>query len=111
MNIKPLESDMTLYRGVSKDALKGIKEGDTIDMNGRYTSTSASEKVAEGYQNGGYILTIHAPKGTESIDVKEALKGVSNSSNSKKEQEYLLSRKLKYKVIKINGNRIELQIV
>lgn len=110
MNVSPLESNMTLYRGVTANALRGVKVGDIIDFYGRYTSASESKAIAEGYRNGGVMLKINAPKGTPSINVVKALNSRANA-NAIAEKERIIARGTKYKVIAINDNEVELKIV
>lgn len=114
MNISPLEKDMTLYRGVSADDyFRKFKVGDVVDMNGRYTSTSTNERIANGFKghNGeNYMLKINAPKGTPSINVAKAFNKRNNPSASN-EGERILSRNLKYKVVSIDGDVITLDVV
>ncbi len=58
--LKPLEEDTILYRGCT-----------TLERNGVYgiVSTTTNKDIAEQFSR-GTILTIHAPKGTKCIDIK-----------------------------------------
>lgn len=118
MNISPLEKNMTLYRGTQASLYKNVKVGDIIQPN-VYMSTSESQRIAKRFviediygnvSDKNVILEINAKKGTPSINVAKAL-GKSNSSSARVEQERLLSRNLKYKVIEKQGSVIKLEVV
>lgn len=61
---KPLDRDATLYRGVSGNALKDLKVGDTFQDKG-IVSTSSSKDWAKTFaKDGGTVVEVSAPKGT-----------------------------------------------
>ena len=94
-----MEEDYTLYRGVHKEALKGLNVGDNYNPK-EYLSTSLNEKIgtkyAEDQGSNGALIKINASKEkTEGIFI-----GV-NSASYYDESEFLLKHNSNMKITKI----------
>lgn len=94
------------YRGVSKqlmEKLSGLDAGDIITDDG-FVSTSTSKKVADNFArtyDGGYIMTILIPKGSQAASVKSL-------SNFPKESEVLVNKKARFEVKGIDHEKQEM---
>jgi hypothetical protein len=122
-----LTEDTVVYRGMDKDAIGELKEGDTFTDRG-FNSTSIDKEAAEiftrmeddeGDETSGYLAHILLPKGTKVISpevssknltkkAKALLKGQSLQGG---EQEVLLRRGTTYRVIKRQGRVIYLTVI
>ncbi|EIA26443.1 ADP-ribosyltransferase domain protein SFB Type-2, partial [Candidatus Arthromitus sp. SFB-5] len=100
-----LDEDIIVYRGTKMDYYKGIRVGDIIEPK-MFFSTSFLEYIAQDFAdqlNNPVMLEIRVPKETKSIYV-----GLNSSVGN--EAELLLSRHLKYKVLKIEPGRLFLEV-
>jgi ADP-ribosyltransferase exoenzyme len=97
MNESPgAPTNMLVYRGVST-RYKDFQPGDIFQDNG-YPSTSISEYNADSWKSGG-TLEIRVPKGHKGIYIDTI-------SNAPQEQEFLLPRGTKFRVVSNNRNQI-----
>lgn len=107
---KALQEDTILWRGVSNKNvdLSKFKVG-KVNKFGTFSSTSFDVDVAADfaeYADGeGYILKIHAPKGTLGGAIDDSL------SNAPGEMEYLLSRNQKYETINVDKKLRIIEVV
>lgn len=100
-----LIEDIIVYRGTTMDYYKDVNVGDIIDAKFFY-STSFLEYVAQDFadqRNNPVMLEIKVPRGTKSIYI-----GANSSVGN--ESELLLSRHLKYKVLKMEPGRLFLEV-
>ena len=94
------------YRGIKKELmekLSGLDAGDIITDDG-FVSTSTSKKVADDFAikyQGGYIMTILIPKGSQAASVKSL-------SNYPKENEVLINKKAHFEVKGIDHDKQEI---
>lgn len=109
MDMYSLDEDIIVYRGTKAKHYRYLEEGDVFEGKVFY-STSYLKDVADGFANSirddGYeslILKIKVPKNTKSFFVGE--NGVHGD-----EGEFILSHKLKYKIIKKNADYIEIEV-
>ena len=95
---KCLKENTLLFRGVSEapDLSKFIPDGKIRNLK-TFTSTSYDVDAADDFANytdidgdGGWILKIHAPKGTKGVGLNDDI------SEAPGEKEYLLSPNQKY---------------
>lgn len=107
------EENTTVFRATKFEFYNNYNEGDTI-VNKTFDSTSLNKKIAEhffpqksftyldkGVKKGdGALLEIRCPKGTNGIYVGDYL-------NSYNEQEVILPRNTKYKIIKKTTEKID----
>ena len=102
---KSTESVIT-YRGVKSELmqkLEGLESGDVITDEG-FVSTSTSKKQAEKFASkfdGGYIMTILIPKGSQAASVKSL-------SNFDSEDEVLINKKARFEVKSIDPEEKEM---
>lgn len=92
----PLESDKTVYRGLSQMPRGKVTVGGTISDKG-YASTSDSIDVAKRFADGGPILVITAKKGSRVVRLPGQVAG-------KEEHETLLPRNAQLTVTKIDSS-------
>lgn len=100
-----LPEDIIVYRGTTIDNYKDVKVGRIIEPK-YYYSTAFLEYIAQDFadqRNKPVMLEIKVPKGTKSLYIG------SNSSVCD-ESELLLSRHLKYRVLKIESGRLFLEV-
>ena len=108
----PLQKDMVLYRGTSKDGLGELKNLKPEEMIGKtftesaYMSTSMKPNIGSDFSD-GVTLTINAPKGTSGLNVSKF--------STYSEAEILLNAGQKMKITNakiINGElHLEVEIV
>lgn len=105
-----LQNDLIVYRGTDSKYYSKYKINDVFESN-MYFSTSVNyEKANKFYLNNigegkdALMLEIRAPKGTKSIYVGD-------NSSYEPEDELLLSRGLKYKVIEVLKGKIVLEVI
>jgi hypothetical protein len=97
----PLPPDTKLYRGISKDALKSLIQGDEISIGQEFSdkgflSTSTDPNVAHMNGFGGVVLSIETGEGQNGLDM-------SAFNENKHEKEVLLPRGTKLKIIGIKA--------
>ena len=100
-----LSEDIIVYRGTKMDYYKDVKVGDIIDAKVFY-STSFLEYIAQDFAdqlNNPVMLEIKVPSGTKSLYI-----GYNSSVGD--EAELLLSRHLKYRVLKMEQGRLFLEV-
>ncbi|BAK55897.1 head morphogenesis protein [Candidatus Arthromitus sp. SFB-mouse-Japan] len=100
-----LSEDIIVYRGTKMDYYKDVKVGDIIDAKVFY-STSFLEYIAQDFAdqlNNPVMLEIKVPSGTKSLYI-----GYNSSVGD--EAELLLSRHLKYRVLKMELGRLFLEV-
>ncbi len=107
-----LEDDIVVYRGVKAKYYKNYKVGDTID-DGIFFSTSYIESNAddfmemyiEDYQEEAMKLEIKVPQNTRCLYVG------SNNTAYGDEGEFILSHKLKYKVLEMKNEKLVIEVL
>lgn len=92
-NAPTVPRNMVVYRGIDRDAIKGLKPGDSFIDKG-FVSTTIK---GTGEFKGGAKLEIRVPKGSKGIYV-------ASISKYKSEREMLLNRGSKFKVIEQRPN-------
>lgn len=100
-----LPEDIVVYRGTSMDEYNDIEVG-SLFPGKMYYSTSLFEYVSEDFMNARdnpVMLEIRVPKGTKSLYIGA-------NSYVGDEAELLLSRHLKYRVLKIEPGRLFLEV-
>jgi hypothetical protein len=105
------QKDTTLYRGIDNATLLDSMEvGSTITDKG-FVSTTYSQDVAKGFSQDeeemtdtGAVITIRVPKGRPAIDMQ-------NISEAGDEEEVLLPRNSKFKVVSKKGNKVTLEAI
>ncbi len=101
-----LLDDVIVYKGTYRDYFENYEVGDVFDIKCFY-STSFDEGVAEDFSTffgTDFMVEIKVPMGTVS-----AYLGYNGAYEN--ENELLLARGLKYRVLKIEANRIFLEVV
>ena len=104
-------TDMVVARGISKNGMAAIlgsvggklKVGATIQDKG-YVSTTRKASIADSFSGNGFGLKINVPKGSKILPVK-------HFSNYPHEDEFILPRGSKFKVTKIEGAIITVDLV
>lgn len=91
-----LKADTTVYRGIDSSILGELKPGAFFEDRG-FVSTTSDLKTAGTF--GNTILEIRVPAGTRAINMQRAA-GLSE------EAEILLERKLDFRVLRTEGNRV-----
>ncbi len=94
-----LGDDLILYRGVSSEEFNYWKNSYVIDT---YKSTSIDINITDIFDD-IYKIEIHAPKNTKGFYL-------GNNSMSPKEKEFLINRGQKYRILKIEDTKIEVEI-
>jgi phage-related protein (TIGR01555 family) len=92
-----IEPGTKLYRGISKDALKKLVAGDSIEAgqvlsDAGFLSTSSSRDIAGMNSIGGALIEIEVGQGQNGLDMSEI-------SRNKHEKEVILPRNSKMKVL------------
>ena len=95
-----LGEDLILYRGVNQEEYKAWLKGDTLDS---YKSSSISKYVFNNFGDGHKII-IHAPKKNKGFYLGDY-------SEFKSEKEFLLHRKQKYRILKEDNGKMEVEII
>ena len=104
-----LEDDIIVYRGTDRKYYEDLNEGDIIQEK-VYYSTSLSQEVAEQFvidrknPSHGILVEIRVPKGSNVLYI-------GNNGSFEFEQEMLIGRNTKYKVLEIGRDRIILEII
>ena len=104
-----LEGDIIVYRGTDRKYYEDLNEGDIIQEK-VYYSTSLSQEVAEQFvidrknPSHGILVEIRVPKGSNVLYI-------GNNGAFELEQEMLIGRNTKYKVLEIGRNKIILEII
>ena len=104
-----LEDDIIVYRGTDRKYYEDLNEGDIIQEK-VYYSTSLSQEVAEQFvidrknPSEGILVEIKVPKGSNVLYI-------GNNAAFESEQEMLIARNTKYKVLEIERDRIILEII
>ena len=104
-----MEDDIIVYRGTERKYYEDLNEDDIIQEK-VYYSTSLSKEVAEQFvidrknPSDGILVEIRAPKGSNVLYI-------GNNGSFEFEQEMLIGRKTKYKVLEIGRNKIILEII
>ncbi len=96
------DENILAYRGIKDWHYGNIQIGDVIET-GMFTSTSLSESVAKDFAR-STVFEIEIPKGTKGIYI-------GRNSAYPHEREFLLSHKLKYKVLRREGNTLRLRVI
>lgn len=109
-----LQQDTVLKRGIGSNAasfFESLKEGDTYQDKG-YSSTTVSDKALDAFrgEEGSFELVINAKKGSNALPMQN-LGDESLKRTYKDEKEFLLPRNSKFKVLKKEGNRIEVELI
>ncbi|AYV92563.1 Phage head morphogenesis protein [Fusobacterium necrophorum subsp. funduliforme] len=96
------DENILAYRGIKDWHYRNIQIGDVIET-GMFTSTSLSESVAKDFAR-STVFEIEIPKGTKGIYI-------GRNSAYPHEREFLLSHKLKYKVLRREGDTLRLRVI
>lgn len=95
---------INVYRGVSPEMVAKLKPGATF-TDGGFSSTTASRDIAEGYSSfggpGGAVMEIKVPKGSKAVSLKDTSSFGGSSSSTRSEEEILLNRGGKFKVVEV----------
>lgn len=99
------KEDMVVYRGFATNISIGLNAGDIIEDKG-FVSTSSDEKRASGFGRArdATVLQIHVPKGSKAMSVKEL-------SGFTAEEEILLNKNSKFRILKKVGNKLHVELV
>ena len=104
-----LEDNIIVYRGTDRKYYENLKVNDIIEEK-VYYSTSLSQEVAEQFvidrknPSDGILVEIKVPKGSNVLYI-------GNNGSFEFEQEMLIGRNTKYKVLEIGRYRIILEII
>jgi len=98
-----LKNDATLYRGVNFNLASFPDAGQTF-RDPAFVSTSANSRIASGF---GSIVEIHAPAGTHAMDMSHAL----GDRSRYQQQEIMLGRNTKFKVVSKTPQKIVVHVV
>jgi hypothetical protein len=97
-----------VYRGITAEAFKDLKVGDTFIDKG-FSSVSRDRDQADYFKDRfghkGLVMEIQVPKGTKAIDISET-----NPLNAR-EQEMLLNEGMNFKIVSKSANRVRVMIV
>lgn len=106
-----LDKDLITFRGTKAKYFKGVSEGDVISGKVFYSTSLDKDQamafytdIKDYYEEEAKFLEIHVPKGTKALYIG------ANTNYEVNEKELLLSNKLKYKVKKIDGDRMILEV-
>lgn len=106
-----LDEDLITFRGTKAKYFKGVSEGDVISGKVFYSTSLDKDQamafyndIKDYYEEEAKFLEIHVPKGTKALYIG------ANTNYEVNEKELLLSNKLKYKVKKIDGERMILEV-
>ena len=107
INKSTLNYNVKLYKGTKAKYYEKFNVGDTFELK-MFNSTSLKENVADRfqkYEEDRITLEIRARKGTKAIYMGD------NYGILQNEQEILLQKNLKYKVLEKEKNRIVLEVL
>ena len=93
-------ADLTVYRGFSQKRVDSLNVGDEF-VDKAFVSTSTSKEVTETF---GAAIEIRVPKGSRGTFIKDI-------SRNRSENELLLPRNSKFKVVEKKGNRTIVELV
>lgn len=96
-----IKRDIVCYRGTDVNIVEGSKPGAILTAD-QFTSTSVIKSRA---LDGQYHMTIYVPKGTRGVAYIEPLSGYPS------QRELLLDKDTTYRVLSVQGNNIELEVV
>jgi len=96
------DENMLVYRGIKDWHYENIQIGDVIET-GMFTSTTLVENIARDFAR-STVFEIEIPKGTKGIYIGQ-------NSAYPHEREFLLSHKVKYKVLRREGNTLRLRVI
>ena len=106
-----LDKDLITFRGTKAKYFKGVSEGDVISGKVFYSTSLDKDQamafyndIKDYYEEEAKFLEIHAPKGSKALYIG------ANTNYEVNEKELLLSNKLKYKVKKIDGDQMVLEV-
>ena len=106
-----LDKDLITFRGTKAKYFKGVSEGDVISGKVFYSTSLDKDQamafyndIKDYYEEEAKFLEIHVPKGTKALYIG------ANTNYEVNEKELLLSNKLKYKVKKIDGDQMVLEV-
>jgi hypothetical protein len=111
----PSAKETTVYRLVPEDRFTDLKAGDTF-LDRAFLSTTKNssnfDEIAEGldYDGRDYnVIHIQVPKGTPGVDVNRAMASFMDLEDSgyAHEQEIILGRGRKFKVLRVESRRDE----
>jgi hypothetical protein len=103
-----LQENVIAYRGTNKQYYNDYKIGDEFTEK-IYYSTSLNEDIAKEFRDHAdnpYMVEIHVPKGAKLLYV-----GYNSSFVTLNEQELLIARNTKYKVISKDNEKIVLEVI
>ena len=106
-----LDKDLITFRGTKAKYFKGVSEGDVISGKVFYSTSLDKDQamafyndIKDYYEEEAKFLEIHVPKGSKALYIG------ANTNYEVNEKELLLSNKLKYKVKKIDGDQMVLEV-
>ena len=106
-----LDKDLITFRGTKAKYFKGVSEGDVISGKVFYSTSLDKDQamafyndIKDYYEEEAKFLEIHVPKGSKALYIG------ANTNYEVNEKELLLSNKLKYKVKKIDGDQMILEV-
>lgn len=108
----PTTSDITVYRGVGADVVQGLKLYDNFTERG-YTSTTHHLDIADGYADifpdvynvEGRVIEIRIPRGSKILDLRDH-----PQFQDVMQQEVMLPRGSKFRVLGTQGDRLILEL-
>ena len=106
-----LDKDLITFKGTKAKYFKGVSEGDVISGKVFYSTSLDKDQamafyndIKDYYEEEAKFLEIHVPKGSKALYIG------ANTNYEVNEKELLLSNKLKYKVKKIDGDQMVLEV-
>lgn len=106
-----LDKDLITFRGTKAKYFKGVSEGDVISGKVFYSTSLDKDQamafyndIKDYYEEEAKFLEIHVPKGSKALYIG------ANTNYEVNEKELLLSNKLKYKVKKVDGDQMVLEV-
>lgn len=106
-----LDKDLITFRGTKAKYFKGVSEGDVISGKVFYSTSLDKDQamafyndIKNYYEEEAKFLEIHVPKGSKALYIG------ANTNYEVNEKELLLSNELKYKVKKIDGDQMVLEV-
>ena len=106
-----LDKDLITFRGTKAKYFKGVSEGDVISGKVFYSTSLDKDQamafyndIKDYYEEEAKFLEIHVPKGSKALYIG------ANTNYEVNEKELLLSNELKYKIKKIDGDQMVLEV-
>ena len=106
-----LDKDLITFRGTKAKYFKGVSEGNVISGKVFYSTSLDKDQamafyndIKDYYEEEAKFLEIHVPKGSKALYIG------ANTNYEVNEKELLLSNELKYKVKKIDGDQMVLEV-